>query len=659
MLPADDRLRARMPQARTVHKGLDGLTHGMQGRWRGRRGKTGVLLRQAQQIAERSGEMVDWSEGQLQTVYEQARRDFQYAQGAEKYVPELLACICELAFRSLGLRPYAVQVMGALVLHQGAVAEMATGEGKSLTTGIGATLMACLGKPVHVLSSNDYLAQRDEEEMAPLFKRAGMTSASLGGETPPNERKEAYQGDIVYTTGKELLGDFLRDRLVLGPKVSDITRALEFLLVGQKDDGLTMRGLHSVLVDEADSVLIDEAVTPLILSAPRENISLEEATMLARDLSADLVKGEHYKVDLRDRQIVWTKAGSQCLEGLSEKLPLMWQGQERCQEIISLAVQARELFLRDEHYVVQNDEIVLLDSLTGRLTPNRNLGVGLQQAVEAKEGLEIKPPSETLARFSYQKFFRLIPHLAGMSGTVSEAAQELWKIYYLPIVKVPTHRPIIRKNLPWRIFENEEDKINALVEDACAVQQTGQSVLIGTRTVDQSEKLAEKILNQGYHCAVLNAVRHEEEAAIIAKAGQLGSLTIATNMAGRGTDIKLAPQVKDKGGLCVLSLEPQDSARIDRQLFGRSGRQGDPGSVRVYSSFDDALIKRFSSVLSRWYVRVIYRVMPRSYEKWIAQLQKKAEGHAMRQRLAILKSDDWYENYLSFPGAHRTQKKRK
>ena len=660
MLPHLDRLRSRMPQTRTVYKGSGQFAHGLLGRWARRSSQSKKLMTRARFITQKSEGFSKFSIKELQDQLKSTSLQYRMDMKTDRFVDDILALLCEFSFRALQMRPYPVQIMGALVINYGAIAEMATGEGKSLTTGIGACLMASLGKPVHVLSSNDYLAARDEEEMRPLFAMAGFSSGSITDEIQTPLRKAIYAHDIVYTTGKEILGDFLRDRLSVGPKVSDLIRSVEQLLLpDDAENNLLMRGLHAVLVDEADSVLIDEAVTPLILSVERANISLEEATLAARALVKEFVIERDYHVDLRFREITMTSSGFEKLDEFSSQLPVMWQGQERCSELIGLALQAKELFLKDEHYVVIDDKIVLLDTLTGRLTPNRNLGIGLQQAVEAKENLEINPPTETLARFSYQKFFRLIPHLAGMTGTANEAAQELWKIYHLAIICVPTHRPIIRKMHPWRIFRTEQQKFLALVEDACRLQNSGQSVLIGTRTVDQSEMLAEMIEAKGGSCEVLNAVRHHEEADIIARAGRAGALTIATNMAGRGTDIKLTQAVKDKGGLCVMSLEPQDSARIDRQLFGRSGRQGDPGSVQVYASFEDALVKRFSSKPLTFFYYCLFLLHSGFYQLFIAGLQKKAEKHAMKQRLSILKSDVWYEDYLSFPGANKPKKKGK
>lgn len=650
MLPYQDRLRTALPKVREVHKGLGGLFHRLKG-YQVRAGlKPQTLLQRASAIATGSLEYADWSEADFLTAFKQAQFTFLQDPKDNDATDLVLSLLAEGAARALGMRPYPVQIMGALILHKAALAEMATGEGKSLTTAIGACLMACYGKPVHVLSSNDYLAERDEEEMRPLFAFMGVSSTSIVAETPKPERKAHHACAIVYTTGKELLGDFLADRLVIGPNGGDVSRALERLLLGQEGDAVMLRGLHTVLVDEADSVLIDEAVTPLILSVPRDNITLQEATLAAYEVSQFFEAEQDYRIDQRYRDISLTQQGRQKLAEKTPLLPRMWQGQERREELLLFALQARELFLRDEHYVIQDDKIVLLDILTGRLTPDRNLGIGLQQALEAKEGLEINPPTETLARFSYQKFFRLIPHLAGMSGTLEEAHHELWQIYHLPIVSVPTHRPIQRRNLGLRWFQRAAQRDEALLSEARALHAQGHAVLIGTRTVEQSERLAQALKDQQVSCRVLNAVHHLSEAEIVKQAGQSAALTIATNMAGRGTDIKLSAAVKDSGGLFVLSMEPQDSARIDRQLYGRAGRQGDPGAYRAYASLEDRLVVNFSKKIGRWMVAQIARFVPSVMVGYITWLQGRSERHAMHKRVAILESDAWYEDYLSFPG---------
>jgi preprotein translocase subunit SecA len=659
ILPYMDRMRVKTPEARQVYKGLNAWVHGLKGRWYRHRLCSGKRLSaRAQAIVTDSHDLKNANGkallNELLHLYDEYRKT---SKAPAEAIDRILVLVCELSRRALGIKPYPEQVEGALVIHNGAIAEMATGEGKSLTAAMSAILFAAAGKPVHVLTANDYLAERDATEMRPLFKLCGLSANFVNAETTPDLRAHVYAQDIVYTTGKELLGDYLRDRLKVGKNPSDLERAVERTLLAEKDRGkqLNMRGLYAVVVDEVDNVLVDEAVTPLILSVPRENPLLSDATMAANACVSMLEKGNHYEVLLRHRQIRWTQQGEKMLSEVSAHLPTLWQGSERCLELMTMALQAKELFHRDEHYVVLDEKIVLVDELTGRLTPNRNLGIGLQQAVEAKEALDITLPTETIARLSFQKFFRLFPRLGGLSGTVREAAAELWRIYHVPVVPVATHKPMIRKELPWRFFRNEQDKLLEVVSETCKAYAAGQPVLIGTRTVEASERLALLFEEPCIQVQVLNAVRHREEAQIIAQAGKKGAVTIATNMAGRGTDIKLGKGVAELGGVYVISLEPQGSKRLDRQLFGRSGRQGDPGCVRPFVSIEDFLILRFVSK----FLRVIFSAFFRS-RIWggqyllrvsVNRLQAKSERLAASQRLTILKSDDWLKKHLSFPSS--------
>lgn len=656
-LPFEDRLQIRMPPSKQVYRGLDRVAHDVVGAWSARRGVGTNLLDRGQKIIDTSLTFQNWENDKLYQELAQRRTAYRLTKkSSPEVVDALLGVICEYAGRALGTRPYPVQAMGALIIQSGALAEMATGEGKSLTAGISAVLLAASSKPVHVLSVNDYLAQRDSEEMRPLLEACGVRLGCITGDTPQENRAAIYKNDVVYATGKELLGDYLRDRLKVGRHDSDLSRSVHHVLFGVEANksNLTMRGIHSVIVDEVDSVLIDEAVTPLILSMERQNLSLQDATQAAVTLTLQFKKDQDYRVDLRHREIIWKKKGEKRLAAVASQLPAMWRGMDRRRELITLMLCAKELYLRGEHYIVHEEKIVLLDTMTGRLMPNCNLGIGLQQAVEAKENLEVRPPTETIARFSYQKFFRLFPHLAGMSGTVQDASTEFWRNYHLPIVTVPTHRPAQRTVNRLVFHKAEQKKIQAAIDKAIVAHKTGQPVLIGTRTLNLSETISNAFSEVGINNKVLNAEQHAMEAAIISEAGQIGSVTIATNMAGRGTDIKLGYGVRELGGLLVISLEPQDSARVDRQLFGRCGRQGDPGLVSVFACLEDALFLKFMPSYQRRFMRFTPRLIDSFFaHKLIRSLQRKAEKHAANQRLNVLRSDDWFENYLSFPGANR------
>jgi preprotein translocase subunit SecA len=410
-------------------------------------------------------------------------------------------------------------------------------------------------------------------------------------------------------------------------------------------------------VDEADSVLIDEAVMPFIISAPRENAILVDAVQTTAHMVAALERGRDYHVDKLHREVRLLPEGLVRIQALSEtggaqSLPGIWQGIERRQELLEQALYVRELLQRDRHYVVLDGKVVLVDEMTGRLTPNRQLGIGLHQALEAAEGVKITSPAETLARFSYQKFFRLFPHLSGMSGTIRESAPELWRLFGLAVLTIPTHRPIQRRSLSPVVFRNNRDKWQSLVGRIVQIHASGQPVLVGTRSIAASEQCAAMLKIQGLPYALLNAVRHQQEAEIVANAGKQGRITIATNMAGRGTDIKLGPGVANLGGLYVIAAEPNESLRVDRQLFGRSGRQGNPGYSQLYYSLDDPLVQRFLPRVVRGLLSLgLWYRLPgmEALSHLVLHMVRWRMGYlAMKQRNATLHMDQWLENHVSF-----------
>lgn len=617
--------------------------------------KKASLLRKARQLAVKS-EM--WAQKEPEQLQQQV--DLLWRRGSlpdkltKQELEKRIIIVAALAGQTLGLSPYPEQIMATMIMYHGAIVEMATGEGKSLVAAMTAVLLAAENRPVQVLTANDYLAQRDAELMSPLFRALGLSVACVQVGNDSAQRRQAYAQTIVYTTAKELLGDYLRDRLYLGNQSGDVARALAHILSPDAaNEGLLLRGLSAVVIDEVDNILVDEAVTPLILSTAHSNRWLEQAIIAAHNQSQVLQLQLHYRVDLSLRQIVWLSAADSALDSISQLLPPMWRGLERCRELFSFILQARELFHCHEHYVIQGERVVLIDAVTGRLTPQRNFGIGLQQAVEVKEGLPLSVPSETLARLSFQNFFRMLPHLSGMSGTVGEATAELWQIYRSSVVRLPTHCPVARKLLHWQFFVSQESKLQALVEDIYHVHKLGQPVLVGTRSVDMSEEIAQLCRQQGMVCQVLNALRHAEEAAIVAQAGQLGAITIATNMAGRGTDIRLGSGVVVLGGLYVICAEPQHSARLDRQLYGRACRQGDPGQGRTYACCDDLLYRRFVSSsrqrLWGWLWRGTFPWRHLLLRWQVRRLQQRSEALAAGQRQAIQAKDDWLNKNLIFP----------
>jgi preprotein translocase subunit SecA len=509
-----------------------------------------------------------------------------------------------------------------------------------------------------VVTANDYLASRDAEWLAPFYGYCGLSAGCVTGGMEPLDRRMNYQRDITYTTSKEVVADFLRDRLQLGPLVDSTRRLLRTMLKGSAAgrDGLVLRGLHTAIVDEADSALIDEAVTPLIISRQQENEPLRRACEIAHVLSQSLVAGEDYHADARRQEIRLERAGVAKLAARASELPGMWRGAERRAELVTQALRAREFFHLGKQYVVLEEKIVIVDEFTGRLMHQRTWREGLHQAVEAKEGVSVTTPAETLARLSFQRFFRFYRKLSGLSGTVWEAGREVWQIYRLPVVRIPTNRPCQRVELPDRVFAAAEEKWMAIAEEIAQRHARRQPVLVGTRSVAASERLAERLAALGLSFNLLNATRHREEAEIVAQAGEPGRITIATNMAGRGTDIKLGDGVEEIGGLHVILTERHESRRIDRQLMGRAARQGDHGSAQAFVSLDDELPMRHAPEWLRERLRgPVAAGVPCAKAlagKLIERAQRHSERAAFQQRRQVLQTDTWIEQSLAFAGAN-------
>ena len=646
--PSDFRRRLKPPPAKAFYRGLDALRHRLVGFGKRHSGKITRLLSEADEV-EKITEFAALTDAELRARLAGFREEFPSSQ---EVCPEVLvpavAAVCEAVKRRLGLTPYREQIAGALGLHRGWLIEMATGEGKTLTAGIAAVLAGWRGRPCHVVTVNDYLVERDASNLGNLHRFCGLTTAHVTGSMAPEERKAAYEADIVYVTSKELLADFLRDRLKLG-NLQDAGRWMIRRLIRpdqSADKGLVLRGVHSVIVDEADSVLIDEAVTPLIISSPRENPDLQLAIELAQKKAEELSLGTDYRVNQRYREIEFTKLGRAQLEEWSALLPAVWRGAARAEELVRLALSAKEFYHKGRQYVILDDKITIVDEFTGRAMPNRTWREGLHQAIEVSEDVAMSHPNETLASMSFQRFFRMFPHVSGMTGTAWEAASELWNVYHLLVVRIPTHQPCKRVRWCDRIFTNRNAKLDAVVESIAALHHENRPVLVGTRSVYESEELSSKLAAEGIQHQILNAVRHSEEAAIVAHAGELGRVTIATNMAGRGTDILLGPNVRNRGGLHVIAVERHDSERIDRQLFGRSGRQGDPGSAQAFVCCEDELVSRHISVV---FVRFLRLCRSSVLYRWAWRTsQRRAESLAYRQRSGVLRHDTWLDESLSF-----------
>lgn len=648
-----------------VTAGLDAVVDRMVGRARRRNSLLSRLRAEADEVDALAAKYKGLSEAALRNQLADFRASFRrHPDDGQGALVPALAAIREAAERTTQLRPFPVQLMGALALRKGYLAEMATGEGKTLTAAVAAVVAGWTRRPCHIVTVNDYLAQRDAEWLGPLYEFCGVSVGYVTGPMPAAARALGYSRDVTYTTSKEVVADFLRDRLRLGKWHLPARRMIRHLAqpADFARDGMVMRGLHTALIDEADSVLIDEAVTPLIISGAEDDCDGDEAYRLAWAFAMSLQPETDYRIDVRYREIELLPAGRSKLQNSRVEMPALFRGPARQIELIKQALTARDFFLKGKQYVVQDEKVVIVDEFTGRLMPMRRWRDGLHQMIEAKEGVEISPRDQTLARVSFQQFFRFYRKLSGMTGTAREAAAEFWHIYRLPVIAIPTNKPCVRRELPDRVFPDWESKWNAVVAEIARLHAEGRPVLIGTRNITASEKLALLLVDQALPCNLLNATRHREEAQIIASAGYAGKITIATNMAGRGTDIKLGLGVAEKGGLHVLATERHEARRIDRQLYGRAARQGDPGSAQAFISAQDELLTRFvPELIGRRLDRAARRKGKGTqrlagaafrYAQFVAQRQ------AFKQRKKVLQFDTWLAESLSFAGSAQTYSRR-
>ena len=568
-----------------------------------------------------------------------------------------LALVREGAWRSLRLAAFPEQLAGAAALLRGMCAEMATGEGKTLTAALAATCAALAGRPVHVITVNDYLAQRDASFARPLLAFFGLTVGCTQQGQDTNARRAAYACNVTWCTNKDLVFDHLRDGLAAGTGRSPRRSRVESLLgagAGAGHAGPMVPDLAFAIVDEADSVLVDEARTPLIISSEQDRIDPEvyrQALEIAGGLSVEL----HCIVDPQQRHVELTEEGR---DGVAElvascRMDGLWRSERAREHLCRQALAALHLYRRDRDYIVREGKVQIVDEYTGRVLADRSWESGLHQMVEAKEGLPITPHRVPVARMTYQTFFTRYERLAGMSGTVHEVAGELWAVYGLPVVEIPTHRPVRRSRLGHRVFVDPSDRLDALVARCTALRASGRPVLIGTRSVAVSEAVAGHLAGAGIAARVLNAKQDREEADIVATAGQRDCVTVATNMAGRGTDIAIDPAVRDAGGLHVILTELHESARIDRQLFGRCARQGDPGSCESMACLQDDLFARFGRgwllAASRRWARAA--TLPAPLAIWLSmRIQRRAQRLLAAQRLQVMREDRRFQQMMAFAG---------
>ena len=631
---------------RPIAKGFDVVGDLVTG-WAARRRAQRLEWGRARGIMQAAAGLASFSNAALDAEIAEARADAVVRRGDAAAVDRAFAAAYEVVRREIGLCLHAEQVLGALALAAGCCAELATGEGKTVTAILPAALDGWVGRGVHVITVNDYLARRDAEITAPAYRRLGLTVGVIQDGTKPEGRRAAYAADITYAADKQVIFDYLRDRLA-SPLLPRLAGVLLDDLVSREaparwDGKVVQRGLCAAIVDEADSVLIDESVTPAIISERSGQVGTEHyvrAAAIARELTA----GTDYTHEVRHRDVKLTGAGRERLARMAEGLPAFWAGPRRREELVVQALQALLLYKREEDYVIKDGEVVIVDRSTGRILPGRQWQMGLHQAVEAKEGLKIKGENVAAARCSYQGFFQKYERLAGMTGTAREVAGELWAWYRLPVAAVPTHRPVARTRAPDRVFITAEEKLRAAADRVVEASRRGQPVLVGTWSVAASEQVGALIRARGVECEVLNANREAEEATIIAKAGRPGAVTVATNMAGRGTDIQLSPESRAAGGLLVVSTERNDEARVDRQLAGRSGRQGDPGRVESFVSLEDRLVRqhglRVLAALVRGSAGPVRRAAARLLWSFA---QQSASRRWAAARSEVSKADAWFE----------------
>ena len=567
---------------------------------------------------------------------------------------ELFACIGEASQRRLGMWPHPVQFAGARLLLCGRLAEMQTGEGKTLVAALAATAMAGSGASVHVISTNDYLAHRDCEEMTPLFEFFGLRGNCVRDGMEPDERRAAYRNEICYVAGKEVVFDYLKDRLaghgMLPGRVSRLRELWTPDSAQASGAGEPLiPALHFAIVDEADSVLIDEASTPMILSRDAPGIFDDALLEWAMAAARTMVEGEHFRIGKR-RDIELLRAALAKAGPVPEGLPAVWRAASWRELLLRQALSALHLYLRDQHYIIAEDKVQIVDESSGRVMADRSWEQGLHQMIETKEGVERTSGRETLTRMTFQRFFRRYFLLAGLTGTGAEASRELWSVYRLPVRRVPPNRTIQRVRLDDVCTADVAAKWLAVADDACAAAARGQPVLVGTRSVEASEEIVAELERRGVEHVVLNARQDADEAAIVAQAGGHGRITVATNMAGRGTDIKPDAEAKEAGGLHVILTEFHESPRVDRQLFGRSGRQGQVGSVRAIVCVDDALFKPLPDWLKAAMRSRQPEVARRALRLAVRWAQRRAERHSYKGRMSTLRQDRELHRLIGFAG---------
>lgn len=591
-------------------------------------------------------EIQQLTQDDLRQLIQEIRDSYEEEADLDEAMPQVFAAAREASLRTRGQRPFDVQVIGAVTLHEGKIAEMKTGEGKTLTAAMALTLNALAGHGAHLVTPNDYLAKRDTQDMGRIYHYLGLSVACVQHDAAfmydpdhisedeslthlrPISRREAYRADITYATNNELGFDYLRDNMVVEP------------------ENLVQRELHYAIVDEVDNILIDEARTPLIISGPAGDAT--DRYYQFAQIVKQLRKDRDYEVDVKHRNATLSEEGIDKVEqlaGIPDGESIYDERHIELTHYLEQALTAHAVYHRDKDYIVRDGEVVIIDEFTGRMMVGRRYSEGLHQAIEAKENVRVRRQNVTMATITFQNYFRMYEKLAGMTGTAETESEEFYRIYNLPVMVIPTNRNLIREDAGDQIFKTELGKFKAVVNEIVELKKVGRPVLVGTTSVEKSEELSYMLTQRGVEHSVLNAKQHEREAGIIAEAGNPGTVTIATNMAGRGTDIRLAEGVAAAGGLHIIGTERHESRRIDNQLRGRAGRQGDPGSSRFFVSLEDELMRRFGSdrvgsLMDRMGMEEDQPIEHRFISKSIESAQTKVEGHNFDRRKHVVEYDD-------------------
>ncbi|MBU1216058.1 hypothetical protein KJ870_05450 [bacterium] len=637
-----------MKEKKILYKDFDSLSHSLKGTLKRLKISSKKLHEEANKIYEDSLEWSSLSDGQLSEKLLIQKGKFLRKKENDAQLHLSFSLICELSSRVLQKRPYSVQIMGALAMFRGNIIEMSTGEGKTLTASLAVIVLSWRGKPCHLITSNDYLAKRDALLLQELYEKAHVSVGYITGEMKDEERKLNYAKNVLYATSGDILADHLKDNLKVEYEEDSTKGLIDKLL--NKQVARLVPPLATVIIDEADSVLADEAITPLIISMQVEDEDLSTATKEAYKIVQTMQVKEHYIKNSIYHTIELTPKGLEYINRFKERFPLSWKVEYRLKYIIRQALLAKEFYHLHKQYVIQDEKIVIVDEKTGRLMPSRSWSGGLHQAVEAKEGLELTKPTKTNIKMSFQRFFRLYGTICGMSGTLQNISKELWQIYHLHIIKIPQRVPKKIEIFEDIMVANKDEKWHRVCEEVVSIHQTKRPVLAGVRTILEADALEKKLQSRGLESRVLHALNHEEEANIVANAGEIGAITIATNMAGRGTDIHISDECNELGGLHVVVTERNESRRVDLQLFGRAGRQGQNGSVRTILSIEDELLERYMPKGLKPYLQTLLqrRLGQRFIINFYVLMQHLVEKNMSKKRIEnLIKEYDFLKN-ISF-----------